>query len=79
MYQMKPFKHYIYYRNDKLDGINAERQAPDNNNKFALLIPSNICKVSMEQKTYYQIQIIILFDLNYGKVVENTFLLLSDA
>ena len=33
MYQLKPFKHYIYYReNNQLDGINTERQISDNNN-----------------------------------------------
>ena len=73
MYQMKPFKHYIYYRNDKLDCINAERQASDNNNNIAILIPLNIGKLCMEQKNYYQIEIIILFDRNYGRVVENAF------
>ena len=52
MYQIKPFKHYIYYRNDKLDGINAEREISDNNNKIALLIQSNIGKVCIETKKF---------------------------
>ena len=46
MYQMKPFKHYIYYRDDKLDDIHTERQASDNNkNAFSttsLSLRSNV-------------------------------------
>ena len=30
IYKLKTFKYYIYYRNNKLDGINAERQISDN-------------------------------------------------
>ena len=48
MYQLKPFKHYIHYRNET----------------------SKIGKVC-EQKIYYQIQTIILFDLNDGNVMES--------
>ena len=30
MYQLKAFKHYIYYGNNKLDGMNTEREIYDN-------------------------------------------------
>ena len=40
MYQMKPFNYYIYYRNDKLDYINEQRQASDyNENAFSTTLP----------------------------------------
>ena len=41
MYQMTPFKHYFYYRNDKLDGIITKRQASsDNKNAFPRTLQS---------------------------------------
>ena len=45
----------------------------DNNNAFSRT--SRIGKVCIEQKIYYQIQIVVLFDLNEGKVIENALLL----
>ena len=63
MYQLKPVKGYIYYRNNQLDGMKTDRQISDNNNNW-------------NKKLYYQIQIVVLFDLNNGKVIEITLLLL---
>ena len=31
MYQLKPFKRYIYYRNNQLDGMNIDCEISDNN------------------------------------------------
>ena len=50
MYQLKPFKRYIYYRNKQLDGMNTDRQIFDNNNNNVLSITSRIGKVCIESK-----------------------------
>ena len=36
MYQLKAFKHYIDYGNDKLDDMKAEREIYDNNSNNAI-------------------------------------------
>ena len=37
MYQFKPFKQSIYYRNKQLDGMN---KTYDDNNAFSITLPS---------------------------------------
>ena len=70
MHRLKPFKQYIYYRDDQLDGMN---DIHDNNNVFSTT--SRIGKLCIEHKIYYQIQIVVLFDLNDGEGIKNTLLL----
>ena len=62
MLQMNPFKQHIHHRNDKLDCMN---DIYDDNNVFSTT--SRIGKVCIEHKIYYQIQMVVSFDLNDGE------------
>lgn len=50
IHQLKPFKHYIYYTTDKLDGVHEERQATNANCDIELLITSKVGKVYTKTK-----------------------------
>ena len=52
MYQLKPLKQYIYYRNQQLDGMN---NVDDNTNVFSIT-----SRFVLKHKIYHRIQIVFI-------------------
>ena len=61
MYQLKPFKQCIHYRNEQLDGMNDENY---NNNAFSIH-PESV-EFVFKPKMHYQIEMVVLFNLTDG-------------
>ena len=54
-----------------MDSVDTDRAIPDNNNDNAFSITSKSAKFVLRQPIYYQIQIIVLYDLNALKGIRS--------